>query len=370
MSYPLQVVLFAVLFGAATLLWFGRDKVTALYLSVTGSQPIAEQARQRGMDKAAPVVVEPVQIKADDVVIEAIATSRAKQSIILYPEVSGEIVEMGIQAGQRVQKGEVILRLNSRLAVLAVDLAQSRLTDAELQLERAESLRQKNVNSGAQVEDAAIRVAQAKLELEQAQVSLKERTLTAPYGGVAGIPKVDVGDRVTTETQILTLDDRTSLYVELEVPEQHLPRVNLEQTISARSPSFNNRVFEGVVSEIDSRIDPVTRAMMVRATLNNTEDLLRPGMSFAVELSLPGKTYPTVPELAVQWRSGESYVWVVRDKKAQKIVVRSVKRLSSLILLDGPIEEGDLVVVEGVHRLREGSDVSYSPPAPTGSGES
>ncbi len=366
-SFPLQIAVFAVLFGVATVLWFGRDTVTSLYAAATGATDPAGEQGPRPKKRQVPVVVERVGRMANDVTIEAIATARAKRSVTLYPETTGEIVELRVSAGDRVKRGDVILRLNTQLAALEVDLARTKLAAAQMKLERAETLRESNVNTGAQVEDAGNLAAQSKLELEQAEESLRERTLTAPFDGVVGIPGVELGDRVTPETSIVTLDDRSALFVEVEVPEQYLSRVSLNQQVSARTPSFDDLTFEGLVAEIDSRVDPVTRAMLVRASLGNTSDTLRPGMSFAIELSLPGKSFTSVPELAVQWRSGESFVWVVRDNEARQVVVRSVKRLSSFMLVDGAIERGDLVVVEGVQRLREGIPVTFvEPVAQTG----
>lgn len=368
-SVPLQIAVFAILFGVATVLWLGRDKVTDYYLAAIGAETRTDERSRRPRIREVPVVVEPATSMSNDVTIEAIATARAKRSVTLFPEATGEIVELRVTAGERVKRGDVILRLNTQLAALEVDLARTKFAAAQKKLERAKTLRDSNVNTGAQVEDASNLAAQAKLELEQAEESLRERTLTAPFDGVVGIPGVELGDRVTPDTSIVTLDDRSALFVEVEVPEQYLSRLNLNQKVAARTPSFDDVTFEGLVAEIDSRVDPVTRAMMVRASLGNETDKLRPGMSFAIELALPGKTYPSVPELAVQWRAGESFVWVVRDNEARRLVVRSVKRISSFMLVDGDISPGDLVVVEGVQRLREGIPVKFSEPA-SATGES
>ena len=90
-------------------------------------------------------------------------------------------------------------------------------------------------------------------------------------------------------------------------------------------------------------------------------------MSFAVEIDLPGKSYAVVPELSLQWRKGESYVWLVRDNKALKTLVSTVRRRNGIILVEGSIAPNDLVVTEGVQRLRNGRSVVYDPPqdAPT-----
>lgn len=134
------------------------------------------------------------------------------------------------------------------------------------------------------------------------------------------------------------------------------------------TPSFGQRTFVGKIDQIDSRVDRTSRSVMARAVLPNPDDRLRPGMSFAVEIILPGKTFPVVPELALLWGKGESYVWRINNGRAEKIGVRIVKRLNSAILVDGKISNGDLVVVEGVQRLRPGGAVMLLSQPPQRSG--
>ena len=133
--------------------------------------------------------------------------------------------------------------------------------------------------------------------------------------------------------------------------------------VAVRTPSYETRSFDGRVEYIDSRIDPTSRTVKVRAVIPNKEDVLRPGMSFVVEAKLPGTQHAVVPELSLQWRKGESYVWTVEDGKAVKVLVTVVSRLNSAILVDGSLKPGDLVVVEGVQRLRPGRPVDFSAPA-------
>jgi len=363
LNMRVQLAIFVALLGLAALLWAGRERVTDAFAAYTGrGGTVADQGPTK-RPSAQPVVVEPVRRAEDLVQVEAIATARAKRFVTLYPEAPGQVVEIAVTTGTHIKRGEIILLLDAQAETLAVDVARSKYADAQRQMKRAEDLLQSNVNSNARVEDAATQVAQARFELLRTEDALADRTLTAPFDGVVGIPKVGLGDRVTMDTPVITIDDRTALFVEIQVAEQYVSRLRQGQSVPARTPSFADREFEGTVAQIDSRVDPTTRAVMVRAMLDNKADLLRPGMSFAVTLSLPGKTYPTVSELALQWRKGESFVWVIADGKAERVVVRSVKRLNSKILVDGNLSEGDLVVVEGVHRLRPGSAVSYTPPA-------
>lgn len=360
-----QFVAFIVLLGGAGALWAGRDQVNKVFAGFIGGAP--EHGRKSGTDKklrAVPVVVARVSELANDIVVGAIGTGRARRSVMLYPEATGEIRHLFVRSGMRVSKGQPILRLDSREAELAVKIARTRLIEAGRLMQRSEQLRKKNINSQANVDDARNLADRAELELQQAEEVLADREIKAPFDGVVGISKVEVGDRVSPGTSIVTLDDRRELIVEFEVPEQFLPQLRIGQKVAAQTPGFQGRDFKGVIEDIDSRIDPASRTVIVRASIPNKEDLLRPGLSFVVDLTIPGEMYPAVHQLALQWRKGKSFVWRIKDNRAEKVMVRNVKRLHSTILIEGDISKGDLIVVEGVQRLRPGRRVRFSMPGP------
>jgi RND family efflux transporter MFP subunit len=356
----IQVAVFSLLLGASGALWLGQEHVSKVFASFSSGKAKVKPTQRGG--RTVPVVVSRIGHGSDDVVIEAIATARAKRFVTLYPEVDGEIVSFDLKAGDRVKGGDVILKLESRAAELAVELAEIKVVEMERMLGRSRQLQEKNVNSPAKVEDSRTTLERARVELEQARDALSKRTMRAPFAGVVGIPKVELGDRVTTAMPIITVDDRSELLVEMEVPEQYLARLAAGQKVIGVTPGFADRQFEGWVERIDSRIEPTSRTVIVRAGFPNKDDLLRPGMSFAVELAIPGRRYPAVPELALQWRTGESYVWRIKDGAVEKVSVRTVKRMNSIVLVDGNIADGDLVVVEGVQRLRPGRAVVFAEP--------
>ena len=360
-----QSALFAILAAIAIALWISRDDVAEALAGLTGQSEQNERAGRRGRAGKLSVVVEPVESAANDIVVEAVGNGRARRSVTLSPETGGEIKELELSAGSRYAKGDILMRLDTVDAELAIDVVNTRLLEARRQAERARQLRANRVASVANVDDAENTLKRMEIELKQAEEALAKRTLRAPFDGVAGIPKVELGDRVTPTTAIATLDDRSELLVEFDIPELYHTRVENGMTITARTPSLADQVFTGSIDQIDSRVDPGNRSVAVRAVLPNKDDLLRPGMSFAVEIRLTGQDYPLIPELALIWLKGQSNVWAVRDGKVDLVPVRIVKRLNSTILVEGQIEKGDLVVIEGVQRLRPGSEVAYELPATT-----
>lgn len=361
----IQIAVFVLLVAGSIAVWMHRTHVqNALAALSTGEQAAERGTRggggrgQRG-ERAVPVIVERVAVREDNAIVTAVGTARAKRAVMLLSKGDGQIVSLPIRAGQQVTAGQPLFTVDDTKAQLAVQIAEKQLEDARRTLERSRYLQERNVNSGAPVEDAESAVRRATLEVEQAKELLQDLTVRAPFDGVLGIPKVEVGDQVNTSTQVVSIDDRGELIIEFEVPERFLPRVDVGDSITVMTPSYRDRQFGGSISSIDSRVDPVSRTLMVRGTVPNPADLLRPGMSFTVMLTLPGASYPAVPELALQWQGSESHIWLVKDEAAQKVLVTPVRRLNQDILVTGDVQLDDLVVVEGLQRLRPGRAVVF-----------
>lgn len=325
------------------------------------SWKVAKKGERSGKS-ASPVIVAEVGMKENNDVIGAIGDGRSKKYVVLFVETPGEIVEFPVKSGDLVKKGDVILRLESEKARLAVQVAKSKLEIAERTMERAQKLRLKNITAKANVDDATNLYDRARIELLQAEEALQDRVLIAPFDGNIGIAKVEVGDRVSANTEIVTLDDRRILEVQFDVSEQYYTRLSLDQEVKAETPSHEGKVFTGKISQIDSRIDITSRSFKVRAEIPNEGDELRPGMSFSVRVNLKGKVYAFIPELALQWGKGNSYIWRVKDGKAEQVFVRMIKRVNSDILVEGDLSAGEQVVIEGVQRLRDGGEVIFTSP--------
>jgi RND family efflux transporter MFP subunit len=353
-----QIIIFLALVVFASSLWIGRNFVGGIFSDSYAAGDTSKKKKKRSK-RAVPVIVKPISFACNTIRIEAIGTARAKKFVTLFSQAAGEITSLKLNAGDQVKKGQVILELDSKNAKLKKRLTETRLVEVKRLLKRSNQLRNQRVNSKANVQDALTVVERAELELAQAREELDERTIRAPFDGIVGIPKVEEGDRVTPAMPIITIDNRKTLIVEFEIAERYLSMLSMGQKVMAQTPSSPDRDIEGKIESLDSRVDPVSRSISVRAAFANLNDSLRPGVSFFVNLSLPGKEYPQVPQLALQWESGKSFVWRVTKKRAEKVIVRAINRLSTTVLVAGDLSVGDLVVVEGVHRLRPGRKVKF-----------
>ncbi len=320
----------------------------------------SETARGRGADKTVAVLVEQVRFSDELTRIEAVGTSRAIQSVTITPLASGEVVAVNFGPGLSVSKGDVLVQLDARNEKLAIELARIRREDAKKLYERYE----RTAGSGAilpTVLDAAgTALETAEVELQQAQIALDDRIIRAPFAGYVGIAEIDPGDRVDQSTVITTIDNRDALLISFEVPEIMVGTLKAGEQIAINPWNDEVTAAEGVVVDIGSRIDPLTRTFTVRASVDNQDDRLRPGMSFRVRLDIRGKSFPVLPEIAVQWGADGSHVWRVSAGQASRVPVRIIQRQQGQVLVDASLTEADLVVVEGVQRMYEGIKVEHT----------
>ena len=270
MPIRLQAIALVAIIAVGAGLWFGRDYLPGVQTSAENS---TKKSKKRRGNRGLPVIVTRVSEAKDDTTIAAVGTARARKSVMIRPKSDGVIMDFRTRAGQRLNKGDLIFRLDSRQADLAAQIAAKKVTEAERQLTRARRLNKRRVSSDASVADAEIALDRAKLEQLQAQKTLSDLEIVAPFDGVIGLPKAEVGDRVTSTTPIASFDMRRELLVEFRVPERYSASIKSGKPITATTPSYERRKFSGRIQYIDSRVDPASRTVTVRATLPNQDDL-------------------------------------------------------------------------------------------------
>lgn len=309
--------------------------------------------------RAVPVIVEPLRFEHARTRVEAVGTSQAVLSAELYPATSGEVVAVHFEPGQAVNAGDVLVELDQREQVLAVEAARLQLEDAERLYDRY----QRSADSGAvlptTLDAARTAAATARIELERARIALDDRTIEAVFDGHVGATEVHPGDRVGPNTLITTLDDRSDLLVSFDIPEAFIGELEAGDVVRLETWSASMRGVTGEIVDIGSRVDPQNRTFVARARVANADDRLRPGMSFKVNVEVQGERYAVISETGVQWGTGGAYVWAIVAGTASRVPVQVIQRREGRVLVDGEFDGGDIIVVEGTQRMRDGVAVSY-----------
>ncbi|MEE2950651.1 MAG: efflux RND transporter periplasmic adaptor subunit [Pseudomonadota bacterium] len=345
-----------------------RDAI--VWIAPEAGEPAKDLAQgpgpgRRGSGKIA-AVVSPVVLEESQSDMRALASAEAVRSVVVHPDsTSGLIEEVLVSSGDVVEAGAPLVRLEQASESVAVDRARLALAATEDKLTRYEQLVRRNAVTNVEVTDVTRERDAALLDLRAAEIALRKREVKAPIAGRVGIVTVEKGTMVDASTTIATIDDRSELKLVFYMPERFLSDISIGTPVRATSIARPDAVNEGKIVAIDSRVDEESRTVRTEARIDNEDDRLRPGMSFAVTVALEGKDYLATDPLAVVWERTGPFVWKVAGGKAEKAPVRIVQRdVDRVLVVSDALQPDDLVVVEGIQPMRPGADIEIESTAP------
>jgi membrane fusion protein, multidrug efflux system len=246
----------------------------------------------------------------------AVGTLTALRGTTLSAEVTGTVREIGFENGSLVKKGQVIVRLDTSAEQAQLQSAIADEGLAKQNLERAVLLRKQEVNTQAELEAAQARDKQTFAAVVNLQAIINKKIIRAPFDGRAGIRSVELGQVVSPGTPIVSLQTVSPIYVEFQLPQQALAAVKLGQKVVLKVDVFPDASWEGTVTTINPEVDPATRNVRMRATVENPDGRLNPGMFASVEVAAGDPTQTlVVPATAVIYAPYGDSVFLVEEKK-------------------------------------------------------
>lgn len=314
-----------------------------------------------------PVKVIAATVEAQDWVdrVEALGTAYANESVTLTAKVTETVSGVNFRDNQEVESGAILVELTDRAEVANLREAQAAYEDAERQYRRLVDLQKQGTIGKAQLEQQQSMRDQARARVQAIRARLSDRVITAPFAGQLGMRQVSPGTLVTPGTVITTLDDIATIKVDFSVPETFLAAVKIGEQIRATSAAWRGQTFEGAIESIDSRVNPVTRAVIVRARLPNAERKLKPGMLLSVELQQAPRQTLVIDELAIVQLGRQAFVFRIdADNSVQQVPVEIGTRRPGEVEIVGGLNPGDRIVVEGTVKLRNGLTVDPGTPPP------
>jgi membrane fusion protein (multidrug efflux system) len=337
--------------------------VSALLIGCGGGTDAPGAGRSGARGPAGPVKV---QLRTVDSVqwvdqIEALGTTQANESLTITAKVTETVRKISFSDGERVEAGVVLVELTGAGEVAALKEAQSAYSEAQKQYTRFEGLVAQGTVTRAQLDTQTAMRDQARARMDAIRARLSDRVITAPFAGVLGFRQVSQGTLVTPGTAITTLDDVSILKLDFSIPEIFLGSIGVDAKVVARSSAYPDEAFVGTVRSIGSRVDPLTRAVTVRAHIDNDKasGRLKPGMLLTVRLATPGRQTLAVDEIAVIQTGSLAFVYRVDNAGiAQRVDVQIGARQAGRVEITAGLEAGDQVVAEGVVKMRPGTPVT------------
>lgn len=326
------------------------------------SAPAAADAQGAGRSVAV-VAAQPVK-KRFAHEVEALGTVRANESVDITAKIADRVAAIHFKEGQQVAKGAVLIELDSDEAKADLAAAQAAETDSRSQFKRSRELFQTRALSESQLEQLQATLLANEARVAAARSRLNDRTITAPFSGRVGLRNVSLGGLVNPGAVITTLDDLSVVKLDFAVPEVFLATLKPGLTVAARSNAYPDTTFDGRVASVDTRVDPTTRSVAIRALIDNRDGRLRPGMFMTVKLVRSEGEALMLPEQAIVPENDRHFVFVVADGHAQKREITIGRRRPGEVEVLQGLTPEDSVILDGTLNVRDGSPVRVQLPGP------
>lgn len=319
----------------------------------------AQQGKQNSKRPAPPVKLATIENQSLPIVVQALGTARANEALTITAQETDTIESILFDDGDLVEQGQVLVRLTDQEEQAKFKELKINLKEAKRQLERIEELAEENAASAQLLDEQRATVDALRAQLDVARSQITDRIIYVPFAGLLGVRQVSVGALVRPGDRITTLDDLSIIKLDFTISEEHLPSIAKDQTINAKSVAYPNKAFTGKISNIASRIDPVTRALQVRALIDNPDLLLRPGMLLKITVQKRMLNALIVSESAVVPIGDKQYVYRVNNENvANRVEVTIGERRPGIVQIVSGLNAGDKVVIEGALRLNDGVKVN------------
>ena len=308
------------------------------------------------------MAVEVATARSETVIDEIQATGavEAVQSIELRPDGEGRLVEIYVREGSVVGRGAPLFKIDDQALRAQVARAEAERDLAQQALTRTRQLLQQNATSTSELERAEAMARSTQASLDLFQLALTRTTVRAPFGGVAGRRLVSLGDYVTPQRPLISLQTYDPQRAVFQVPERFADRVANGQSVRFNVAALPGKTFTGVVDFVDPVVQLPGRTVLVKARVPNPRRELQAGMF--IEASLATGTRPAavvVPEEAVLTSLNQRVVWVVSpDKKVERREVTIGVRRAGFVEITKGVAGGEKVVVGGAERLQPGMPVN------------
>ena len=292
----------------------------------------------------------------------AVGSFSAVQDVNVTNEIEGKVTSIQFESGQKVNAGDVLVALDTSVDVAELDALMADQRLSELQFERSKRLVAENTISKSEFDIAAAKRDGATATARAKAAGVRKKTIRAPFSGILGIRKIDLGEYLDSGSEIVSLQMLQPIYLDFATPERFISLVSMGQPIQAQVQAYPGEVFRGTVTAVDPGVDRATRNIRIRASIENPDRRLRPGMFAEVRGTVPARDEVlTIPEIAVAYAPYGNSVFVI-EEEGDKLSVsrRQIEtgeiRAGRVAVLNG-LSAGDRIVSAGHNKLRNGMNV-------------
>ncbi len=300
--------------------------------------------------------------------LKATGSVAAISGAMLATELPGTVAEVKFDNGAPVEKDAVLIQLDVSAEQAQLRSAQADLELAKANQERARGLAEGRVISKSEYDSADATLKQKSAQVDNMRAQIDKKTLRAPFAGQVGIRQVNVGQMVPAGQALVALQSLDPIFVNFALPQQQLSQLKQGLAVRVRSDALPGRDFGGKLTAISPAVDEVTRNVILQATLENHDHLLKPGMFVEAAVILPEQEKTlVVPATAISYAPYGDSVYVIEKKQDEKTkkeglvlrqaFVRLAETRGDFVAITKGLKAGEQIASTGVFKLRNGAPV-------------
>jgi membrane fusion protein (multidrug efflux system) len=305
--------------------------------------------------------------------IEDLGTLEPRERVVLTANAADRVTGVFFEDGQRVARGKVLMTLVNEEESAQLESSEATAANANLVFERNQRLAANDAIAQLELERTKSTYEAAVANVAAIQARLRDRVLVAPFSGVLGFRQVSTGAYVSPGQPVATLIDDSEMRLEFGVPSISVATLRVGLPVEATTRDIPGRVFSGHITSIDNAVDPVTLSVKIRATLPNKDGALRAGTSMNATLMSEPRSSLSIPEIAVVAEGSKTFVFLVDQSRQPAVAAKTEVTLGirerGIVEVASGLQAGDLVITDGVMKLRPGAPVAVTGGA-VASGES
>jgi membrane fusion protein (multidrug efflux system) len=299
--------------------------------------------------------------------LDAVGAVAPVQGVTLSADLPGVVERIVFESGANVQAGQALVYLDARQERAQLASAQAAADLAKSNLDRSQSLLEKQLVSQSEHDQTAALFRQAEAHVNEVKAAIERKVIRAPFAGATGIRQVNLGQYVSSGDPIVPLQSVDPVYVDFTVPQQQVAALRPGLAVSVSADSAGRPIASGRITAVNPVADEATHNVRVQATFGNAHRRLRPGMYVTVHVDLGSRAQViALPATAINYAPYGNSVFIVDQLKGPngkpyKGVRQQFVRLGSgrgdLVAILGGVQAGQEVVTSGVFKLRTGAAV-------------
>ncbi len=305
--------------------------------------------------------------------IEVLGVAKGRQSVTITSNTAELITAVHFSDGQVVSLGQVLVELKADQENAGIAEAKANLAQAERNYQRWKTLADKGIAPRATAEQYLASLETARAVVNSAQAQKLDRVIRAPFSGRVGISDIAPGALISPGTAIVSLDDVSVIRVDFSIPDRYLTTLRVGLPITAKPDALPGETFQGRIAQIDTRIDPATRAIKARAEFPNSDSRLKPGMLVKVAIDQGVRQSVAVPEAAVQFEGTQASVFLIakgpKGQVARRTNVATGLDQGGYVEILSGLKVGDKIIADGLNRVQDGAPVGGGQGKPGNGGE-